>query len=548
MTKKFVLMINFMIFLIFLFSIFYFVLAWRKLDWAVMLIILALPAYLIRFQIFGVPMTILEAMILIAFFVWFIKETNFLNFVRGKYKIKDYLENRKTRSPYPFGWELSLWVLIAWIAAVVAGFSNEALGIWKAYFFEPALFFILVLNVLRDKEEPTPPFLSQSEEESNKEDLTPSLSLLRRGGGILEKILWALAGSAFLVSVFAIYQKLTGNFIDNQLWQAETTRRVVSFFGYPNAVGLFLGPIVLILIGWIFTWWHGIAAAAAARPRNDKVKIIFIFLTLLLSLLAIYFAKSEGALFGIIVALFIFGILAGKKLRWIAIIGALVIFVGVLSYPPARIKVVEKITLRDLSGEIRKQQWRETWQMMTESPVRFIFGTGLSGYQKAIAPYHKEGIFFNSDREPWEQFHRKTVFNEEYRRTHWQPVEIYMYPHNILLNFWTEMGLLGVLLFIWIVGKYLWIIISNFEFRIFPAVERDPALNKDYKWRDKQFSPAAGQTIFKYLNLGLMGAMIVIIVHGLVDVPYFKNDLAVMFWLLIALISLVYLKRKNACK
>ena len=31
--------------------------------------------------------------------------------------------------------------------------------------------------------------------------------------------------------------------------------------------------------------------------------------------------------------------------------------------------------------------------------------------------------------------------------------------------------------------------------------------------------------------------MVVIIVHGLVDVPYFKNDLAVMFWALVAMIS-----------
>jgi hypothetical protein len=139
-----------MIYSIFLFFIFYFILAWRKLDWAVMLIILALPSYLIRFNILGIPMTILESMILIAFFIWFIKATNFLNFVRGKYTIKDYLENRKSRKPYPFGWELALWVLIAWVAALVAGFNNEALGIWKAYFFEPALFFILVLNVFRN--------------------------------------------------------------------------------------------------------------------------------------------------------------------------------------------------------------------------------------------------------------------------------------------------------------------------------------------------------------------------------------------------------------
>jgi len=46
---------------------------------------------------------------------------------------------------------------------------------------------------------------------------------------------------------------------------------------------------------------------------------------------------------------------------------------------------------------------------------------------------------------------------------------------------------------------------------------------------------ASGQD--KYLKLGLLGALVVIIVHGLVDVPYFKNDLSLLFWLIIFLIG-----------
>jgi uncharacterized ion transporter superfamily protein YfcC len=39
--------------------------------------------------------------------------------------------------------------------------------------------------------------------------------------------------------------------------------------------------------------------------------------------------------------------------------------------------------------------------------------------------------------------------------------------------------------------------------------------------------------------LGLMGAMVVIVVHGLVDVPYFKNDLAVLFWVMIGIMGIM---------
>jgi O-antigen ligase len=169
----------------------------------------------------------------------------------------------------------------------------------------------------------------------------------------------------------------------------------------------------------------------------------------------------------------------------------------------------DKLLLKDVSGEIRKQQWRETLAMMTED-WRWLIGTGLSGYQEAVRPYHQEGIFFDYSRDP--DFRQKIVWwDEQYKAKHWQPVEIYMYPHNLVLNFWTELGLAGALLFIWIIGRFfisaIKIIRSTLDAR-------------------------------RLMLLGIIGAMTVIIVHGIVDVPYFKNDLAPIFWVLIALLAI----------
>ena len=36
----------------------------------------------------------------------------------------------------------------------------------------------------------------------------------------------------------------------------------------------------------------------------------------------------------------------------------------------------------------------------------------------------------------------------------------------------------------------------------------------------------------------------VIIIHGIVDVPYFKNDLAIIFWVLLAILSIFNLRVK----
>ena len=478
--------------IIFIFCVLYFILAFRRLDWAVMFLIMTLPSYLIRFSVFGIPFTLLEAMILISFGTWFLRHTKFKEFIKGKYGWKDLKKSREKRTRYPFGVELILLLIISYIAVAVSGFSESALGIWKAYFFEPALFFILVLNVFgnRDaKKSPQPPFT--------------------KGGN---KILWSLAISALAVSLFAIYQKFTGAFIFNEFWAAEETRRVTSFFGYPNAVGLYLAPIVMVLFGWL---------VGKLRITNYELrinfKLLFVSLSIVLSLLSIYFAKSEGALIGAVAGLVVFGLLAGKKARWATV--GIVIFAtaSIMAFTPAREYAVNKILLRDLSGQIRKAQWVETWEMLKDGNI--ITGSGLTNYKNAIKPYHQEGIFVRDYNDP--DWHKKTVFNEEFRNKVWQPTEIYLYPHNIFLNFLVELGIAGMFLFIWIIVKYFVIgmkLITNYELRI---------------------------TNNKFLIIGLICAMVVMVVHGLVDVPYFKNDLAVMFWVLIAMMSLINLKLKD---
>jgi O-antigen ligase len=501
--------------LIFLFGILFFVLAWKRLDWAVLLMIAALPAYLIRFSVFGLPMTILELMILISFFVWLVTKTNFKLFIRGKYSWQEFKENKFKREKYPWRWEIVALLIISWIAIAVGGFTNGALGIWKAYFFEPILVFILVLNLFKDKK------------------------------GI-EKIIFALTVSAFAVSILAVYQKLTGNLIDNPFWSAEATRRAVSFFGYPNAVGLYLGPIVMILVGYFFSVIltpHAageesqVTANKTSPPTNqrsfahwaqdDNIKKFFVGSIIIFSLLSIYFAKSEGAIIGLLVAFFVFGILAGKKLRWATLILTIICSGAILSYAPTRTLVLDKVQLHDLSGQIRRQQWKETWKMLNDS--RLLLGAGLDNYQKSIKPYHQEGIFVYDFNDP--NFHAKLVASDELKKQVWQPTEIYMYPHNIILNFWSEIGLLGMILFAWIFIKYFWIAISNFEFRI--------------SKQNLKFDNSKCKIQNYFINLGLLCAMIVIIVHGLVDVPYFKNDLAVMFWVMLAMMSLINLQNKK---
>jgi len=466
-----------MLFFIAIFLILYTALALKRLDWAILVLIACLPAYLIRFKLGGLPLTLLEAMILISFAVWFFKNwlPNLKNLLKNRF------QSDKGWTPYPFSWEIIAVIIIAFVAAGVAEFNAGALGIWKAYFFEPILLFILIMNVFSDQK--------------------GRVERVER-----EKIYWALLISAAVVAIFAIFQKITGLFIDNPLWAAAATRRVVSFFGYPNAVGLYLAPLILLFTGWLFSLnWKSDGKNFTAQI-GKKLIIVGV---IIISLLAVYFARSEGALAGITAGLIIFGLFAGRRERWVVIILAILIVAGVFYFAPAKNFVTEKITLHDLSGEIRRLQWKETMTML--SGPRFWLGAGLDNYQTAIAPYHQVGFFFNRDH--LANFDAALHASAAMRAKYWQPVEIYLYPHNIFLNFWSELGLAGALLFTWIILKYLFI-----------ALKLTVRLNRQ-------------KTAEKYLTLGLATAMVAIIIHGLVDVPYFKNDLAAMFWLLVALLG-----------
>ncbi len=444
-------------------------LAWKNLETAVQLLVLLLPLYLLRFTII-VPMTFLELMILIVFVVWFLK--NRLGLTerwKGLLKGKKVLEKNK----YPFQWALIAWLIVSFIAVGVGGWSNAAFGIWRAYFFEPLLLFIVIINTHQTKEK-------------------------------IICLLGSFSLSAVAVSVFAIYQYVTGNLIPNEFWASSANRRATSFFPFPNAVGLYLGPIIMLLVGNLGRLWK-----SGAKFIANEWQYLGTIFGIILGLCAIAAAKSEGAIFGLAVGLILFGLFSQKKIRIITISLVIVggLMIGFIS--PLQHYVVDRVLLRNFSGQVRLAQWKETWQMLTDG--RLVSGSGLAGYQSVIKPYHQEGIFVKDFRDP--DFQRKVVFNEQFRNGVWQPLEIYLYPHNFILNVWAELGLAGVIIFFWII-----ILFFYYGVRV-------------YRQAKKHNNP------FMYIVLGLSLSLVVMLIHGMVDVPYFKNDLAAMFWILMGMMG-----------
>ncbi|MBI4713777.1 O-antigen ligase family protein [Candidatus Uhrbacteria bacterium] len=409
------------------------------LTTGVLVTLALLPAYLLRADIFGIPTTLLEVFLLVLIATWVIQ---------NRKRLKElFVINRQ--------WAIfiSLVVLSATISAIIAPDTLSAFGIWKAYFIEPILFFYLLVDLLRKKQ------------------ITN------------EKIITALCVGGLLISFAAILQWILWEGIPIP-WDIE--RRVTGLFDYPNALGLFLGPLVIIVIVRLIYKCHCESGLKAGRSnlcveiatsfrtfckrcgthRNDKM--LFYLISLILFIIAIILAQSEAALASVVITIVIMGI-SYKKFRKPMIVISCAALLILFSIPTTRAFLVNKISLQDYSGQVRLSQWKETSELLKDHPIA---GVGLSQYPNTLKPYHKDTQY-----------------------------EIFQYPHNIFLNIWVELGLLGLLAF----GFFCFLVLHNFT------------------------TPRLHDSITFFFPL------LQIFIHGLVDVPYFKNDLAVLTWTLLAI-------------
>jgi O-antigen ligase len=93
---------------------------------------------------------------------------------------------------------------------------------------------------------------------------------------------------------------------------------------------------------------------------------------------------------------------------------------------------------------------------------------------------------------------------------HYRPRNLHPepYAHNIFLTTWSELGLIGLAAFAVIFFGLIW-----------------------RAWR----SSGSATDLYRPLLWGIFAAWVVFVIHGLVDSPYWKNDLSLEFWILAAL-------------
>jgi putative inorganic carbon (HCO3(-)) transporter len=383
----------------------------KILKWGIYAIVFGLPLYLIGFKVIGIPTTVLELMVYALFAVWLIKGFDFLEF---KKTIK---ENRL----------LFVAVFLIFLGVSLATIRSWDLrlsaGIWKAWFLDPILFFIVFISTIKSSRE-------------------------------MKSIFYAFMLSGLVVSVISLIYLFLG--------KLNIDGRLQGFYDSPNYLAMYLAPALVIGLGLL-------AEPCSFGLRRvfliNSLRPILLILYSLFLILTLFYTGSFGAWMGIIGAIgfgLIFWFWSVKKTKIAIILAVLLIFACIGLY---------FVKFSSIPGRLSINSRLEIWQRAIDAVVAYpIIGIGPGTFKDFFPSYPLWGV---------------------------------PQPHNLYLAFLLQTGAIGfigfVLLLIWLFGTG----IKNLGLGI--------------------------------TNIIVMALMVYMLVHGLVDTLYWKNDLSMVFWLIIGL-------------
>ena len=445
------------------------------------------PLYLMKFQVGFVPFTVIEGMVYLSalwVFCRFLKERFYRDEVDWISRIKRLfwddgrIWNDIKKSFFKLllpSFGLFLGSLAGLYVAHLYGDTIVALGIFKGWVFMPMLYAALVIRVLRSTEDK-------------------------------KATLYFYMLSALVLSIWGVWQVLTGDFI-------TIDGRASGPFESANYLALYIGPCVVLAgtllwqraehyffgdidEGWVKTAWlrvkNWIVKAEEEKRTFLSEVAVYELVVFFTTLIALLYSMSYGGLIAVFGGFFLYAVYElffssfrekygrlWKKILFFVVIGVIGILAGFSQMGTTKFDDFLAFD-RQSSSSVRIQTWTVTKKLIEEEP---FLGIGLGRFQEVYEDRSEEvlGVV------PYE--------------------ETMLHPHNLWFSTWLNAGMIGAIAIPWIFIAVFWTL-------------RDKKLDFEKK----------------RLFTVILAMFAVVGLHGLVDQTFWKNDLALLWWMIIGLV------------
>jgi O-antigen ligase len=285
---------------------------------------------------------------------------------------------------------------------------------------------------------------------------------------------WVLGGA--IIAVVGVGQWAFGQ----NLITADGVWRVRGFYGSPNNLALYLGRVLPLCVA-IFLF--GTSASQEAGTAAKRRRWLYGLASVVLAV-AVLLTYSRGAwLLGVPASLLFLAAMRGRRALAITV-GLLVIAAVVVAVIVGSGRLTSLLDTGEGTTFFRLQLWQSSWAMVRDHP---LLGVGLDNF---LYYYRTRYVLPTA----WEEFNLS-------------------HPHNLVLDFWLRLGLMGLV----VLG---WLLVAFFRQggRLYRRLQE------------------GGE---RWLVLGLMAGMVNFLAHGLVDNAFFLVDLAFVFMLMLALVQAI---------
>jgi O-antigen ligase len=251
-------------------------------------------------------------------------------------------------------------------------------------------------------------------------------------------------------------------------------RRLSSVYGSPNNVGLLLGRCIPFALAYVLV-------------SLDRTRRVVAGIVLVTMLVAAILTQSAGALFiGIPAAVAAVLLLSWRRRAILPLALLFIIGLTAVLFALQMPRFARALDPAEGTNFYRVRVWQSAMEAIEDHP---LLGLGLDQFL-----YDFRGTYMMPDA--------------------WEEPDL-SHPHNIILDFWTRLGMSGVIWLIFIQAAF-WRTIARKYHQLYPK-----------------------KPVLLAVLVGTSGAMVNLLAHGTVDNSIYVVDLAYIFVLLLGIASML---------